>query len=148
MKRPLILLSALAALVFLIAGCGSDPTPATVTETVTEIVEVTPTPPPATGARELNLLAGAGEGTVLLNAFLARNITVRVGDTVTWGLGHPGEPHTVTFLAGTPRPPDVVPIEGRNPTDVQLNPAVAFPTRAPGAPRWRAMTAPPWSPRD
>ncbi|MDA0263971.1 MAG: hypothetical protein O2803_07415 [Chloroflexi bacterium] len=91
MKRPLILLSALAALVFLIAGCGSDPTPATVTETVTEIVEVTPTPPPATGARELNLLAGAGEGTVLLNAFLARNITVRVGDTVTWGLGHPGQ---------------------------------------------------------
>jgi len=132
MKRPLILVSALVALIFLIAACGSDPTPATVTETVE--VAVTPTPAPAAGARELKVIAGAGEDTVLLNAFLARNITVRAGDTVTWSLGHVGEVHTVSFLGGTPRPPDVIPIEGRNPTDVQLNPVTAFPTRAPGAP--------------
>ena len=59
---------------------------------------VTPTPAPAAGARELNILAGGGEDTVLFNAFLARNITVRAGDTVTWGLGHADEVHTVSFL--------------------------------------------------
>jgi plastocyanin len=80
------------------------------------------------------VLAGADEDTVMINAFLARNINVRVGDTVTWGLGHAGEPHTVSFLGGAPRPPDVIPIEGRSPIDVQLNPVVGFPTRAPGAP--------------
>jgi plastocyanin/sugar lactone lactonase YvrE len=97
-------------------------------------VLVTPTPAPAAGARELNLLAGGGEDTVLLNAFLAREITVRAGDTVTWGLGHVDEVHTVSFLGGGPRPADVVPIEDRTPTDVQLNPVVSFPTRPPGAP--------------
>ena len=36
MKRPLAILSALIALIFLVAACGSDPTPVTITETVTE----------------------------------------------------------------------------------------------------------------
>ena len=130
MKRPLILISALVVLVLLIAACSSDPETVTVAQTVV----VAPTSVPAAGARELMVMAGAGEDTVLLNAFLARNITVRAGDTVTWGLGHPDEVHTVSFLGGAPRPPDVVPIEGRNPTDVQLNPVTAFPTRAPGGP--------------
>jgi len=38
MKRPLAILSALIALIFLVAACGSDPTPVTITETVTETV--------------------------------------------------------------------------------------------------------------
>jgi plastocyanin/sugar lactone lactonase YvrE len=121
----------------LIAACGDDPTavPTTVPTTPETIeVVVTPTPLPPAGARELTLLVGAGEDTVLLNAFLARDITVRAGDTVTWNLGHTDEVHTVSFLSGGPRPADVIPIEGRNPTDVQLNPQIAFPTRFPGQP--------------
>ena len=131
MKRPLILVAALFALTFLVAACGDDPTP--VGSGTTEVV-VTPTPLPAAGARELSLLVGAGEDTVLINAFLARDITVRAGDTVTWSLGHPDEPHTVSFLAGADCPADAIPIEGRTPIDFQLNPIVGFGTRAPGAP--------------
>ena len=131
MKRPLILVAALFALTFLVVACGDDPTP--VGSGTTEVA-VTPTPLPAAGARELSLLVGAGEDTVLINAFLARDITVRAGDTVTWSLGHPDEPHTVSFLAGADCPADAIPIEGRTPIDFQLNPIVGFGTRAPGAP--------------
>ncbi|NQW22555.1 MAG: SMP-30/gluconolactonase/LRE family protein [SAR202 cluster bacterium] len=133
MKRPLILISALVALVLLIAACGGDTTPEPAESAAMEVV-VTPTPLPAAGAREVTILAGGGEDTVLLNAFLARDITVRAGDTVTWNLGHPDEVHTVSFLSGGARIPDVIPVEGGAPTDLQLNPAVAFPTRFPGTP--------------
>ena len=90
--------------------------------------------PQAAAPRELTLMVGSGEATVSVNAFLPSNVTVRVGDTVTWKLGHPDEPHTTVFLSGGARPPVAVPIAGGGPTDLQMPPKVAFPTRAPGAP--------------
>ena len=88
----------------------------------------------AVAPRELTLLAGAGEDTVSVNAFLPSNVTVRVGDTVTWKLNQPDEPHTTTFLSGGARPPVAIPVEGGGPTDIQMPPNAAFPTRPPGAP--------------
>ena len=84
--------------------------------------------------RELTLLAGAGEDTLSVNAFLPSQVTVRVGDTVTWKPQHPDEPHSVTFLSGGERPPGAIPIKGGGPTDIQLNPQTAFPTRGRDAP--------------
>lgn len=99
------------------------------TATVADPVQV----PQAAAPRELTLLVGAGEDTVSVNAFLPSNVTVRAGDTVTWKLNQPDEPHTTTFLSGGARPPVAIPIEGGGPTDIQMPPNVAFPTRPPGA---------------
>jgi plastocyanin len=84
--------------------------------------------------REITLLVGSGQDTTSVNAFLPTEVTVRVGDTVTWKLGHPDEPHTTTFLSKGARPPVAIPIAGGGPTDFQMPPQVAFPSRAPGAP--------------
>ncbi len=47
-----------------------------------------------------------------VNAFLPSSLTVHVGDSVRWTLASQFAPHTVTFLAGTPRPTDFVPGPG------------------------------------
>ena len=95
---------------------------------------MTPTAVPPQAAREIKLAAGSGEDSIALNSFFPSKVTVREGDTLTWTLGHPDEPHTISFLSGAPRPTDLIPIEGGSPTDVQLTPSTQFPTRASGAP--------------
>lgn len=51
---------------------------------------------------------------VQVNAFLPGDLTVDVGDSVTWNLGS-GEFHTVTFLSGTVAPPLIGPGPSFNP---------------------------------
>ena len=90
--------------------------------------------PQAAAPKELTLLVGAGEDTVSVNAFLPSKVTVRGGDTVTRKLNHTGELHTTHFLSGGQRPPPAMPIAGGGPTDLQIPPVIAFPSRPPGAP--------------
>jgi plastocyanin len=79
--------------------------------------------PPAS----LNLVAGLGERTISWNDFLRGNIRVEEGTTVTWTV-QSDELHTVTFLAGNPRPNILVPQpEGGN-RPPMLEPAYAFPS--------------------
>ena len=47
--------------------------------------------------------AASGDGVSLLQ-FLAKDITVRRGDTVSWTVADPAEIHTITFLSGGPDP--------------------------------------------
>jgi plastocyanin len=56
------------------------------------------------GERAVTVSAGVGDGPVALMRFLPANITVHVNDLVSWLNHDPGEPHTVTFLAGNPKP--------------------------------------------
>lgn len=102
---------------------------------VTRVVEVTPPSPPAEPQepREIALLAGAGQDTVSINAFFPASLRIRAGDTVTWKINS-DEPHTATFLADEPPPPDPIPIPDGGPTDIMLNPKSFFSTRAPDAP--------------
>ncbi|MCH7817422.1 MAG: hypothetical protein IIC60_12730, partial [Proteobacteria bacterium] len=92
----------------------------------------TPETPQTAAPRELTALVGSGRDTEAIIAFLPSMLTVRAGDTITWRLDS-DEIHTVSFLSGLPVPGFAVPIPGGGPTDLMLNPDVAFPTRAPGA---------------
>jgi plastocyanin len=56
------------------------------------------------GERAVTVSAGVGDGPVALMRFLPSNITVHVNDLVAWLNHDPSEPHTVTFLAGSPKP--------------------------------------------
>lgn len=106
------------------------------TSEVTRVVEViapTPKEVPAQEARELTVLAGAGQDTVAINAFFPASLHIRAGDTVTWNINS-DEPHTATFLSGSAPPPEPIPIPGGGPTDLMSNPVLAFPSRAPEAP--------------
>jgi len=58
------------------------------------------------------------------NAFLPHDITVNVGDTVTWTVAT-GEFHTVSFLSGGAPPPLIIP---GGPFGVQFNPAAILPS--------------------
>ena len=89
--------------------------------------------PEAVGAREITLLVGAGEDTTSVNSFLPSKVAVRAGDTVTFKLNS-DEAHTTHFLSGGARPPVAIPIPDGGPTDVQMPPEVAFPSRPPGGP--------------
>jgi plastocyanin len=84
-------------------------------------------------ARELTVLAGAGQDTVSINAFFPASLRVRTGDTVTWKINS-DEPHTASFLSGSAPPPEPIPIPDGGPTDLMSNPMLAFPSRAPDAP--------------
>lgn len=88
---------------------------------------------PAEAPREVVVLSGAGQDTHLINAFLPSVLKIRAGDTVTWKINS-DEPHTATFLSGAEPPPDPIPMPGGGPTDLMLNPQIAFSTRAPDAP--------------
>jgi plastocyanin len=81
----------------------------------------------------VTILAGAGQDTVSINAFFPASVRVRAGDTVTWRINS-NEPHTASFLSGEAAPVDPIPIPNGGPTDLMLNPAIAFPSRAPDAP--------------
>ena len=87
--------------------------------------------PPA--PREVRVLVGAGQDTLSINAFLPSKVTIRAGDTVTWELNHPDEPHTVTFLSGGGLVPFAVPVRGGAPNDVTVDPQGSTPTRRLGA---------------
>ncbi len=80
-------------------------------------------------AQVLLLNAGEGEGVISMNGFNLPNVRVAEGTTITWTNMGNGEPHTVTFLAGRPRPFPVIPQpedpSGRPP---MLNPDMFFPT--------------------
>jgi plastocyanin len=88
---------------------------------------------PSQAPSELTVLAGAGQDTVSINAFFPASLRIRAGDTVTWKINS-NEPHLATFLAGEPPPPDPIPIPDGGPTDLMLNPKLAFPSKAPDAP--------------
>jgi plastocyanin len=82
----------------------------------------------------LRLLAGLGEGIVSANQFVgdpafpgANQVRIAAGTTVTWALGS-DEPHTVTFLAGRPRPPFVIPQPEGGDRLPMLNPELMAPT--------------------
>ena len=87
--------------------------------------------PPA--PREVKVLVGAGQDTLSINAFLPSKVTIRAGDTVTWELNHPDEPHTVTFLTGGGLIPFAVPVRGGAPNDLTVDSQGSTPTRRLGA---------------
>ena len=86
--------------------------------------------PGALAATPVGWQATAGTSTrdeaVQVNAFLPKNLTVDVGDSITWSVKS-GEFHTVTFPTGTEPPPFIVPIQGVP----QINPAAAAPSGGP-----------------
>ena len=126
-----IFLAALLPLALIIVACTTE-------IEVEKIVEVTGEVPVssatvATEPRELNLLVGSGRDTEAILQFFPRNLTVKVGDSVTWKIDT-DEIHTVAFLPeGAPVPPFPAPIAGEDLGNFMLNPQVAFPTRLPGA---------------
>lgn len=63
---------------------------------------------------------------VQVNAFLPRDITVDVGDSITWNI-RSGEFHTVTFLSGADAPPLII----VGPGGPSINPAAAAPSGGP-----------------
>lgn len=86
----------------------------------------------AHGGDHVTVLAGAGQDTTVVSAFLPGVIRVEVGTTVTWRLNG-DEVHTVTFLGSDEPPHFAVPApEGQE--GIVFNPQVAFPSRPPGAP--------------
>jgi len=105
----------------------------------------------AQGPRNVTVMVGAGQDTAVVFGFFPATVRVRAGDTVTWRMNN-DDLHTVTFMGGTRVEPQaggvqdplgpggnlipalVVPQPGGGPQDAMLNPQVAFPTRAPGAP--------------
>ena len=66
----------------------------------------------AQAPRHWNVAAGAQsrDEAIQANAFLARDVWVDVGDSITWTVDS-AEFHTVTFLSGTPEPPFIVAVE-------------------------------------
>ncbi|HIM48314.1 MAG TPA: hypothetical protein EYM32_05510 [Dehalococcoidia bacterium] len=104
-----IFLAALLPLALIIVACTTE-------IEVEKIVEVTGEVPVssatvATEPRELNLLVGSGRDTEAILQFFPRNLTVKVGDSVTWKIDT-DEIHTVAFLPeGAPVPPFPAPIE-------------------------------------
>jgi len=63
----------------------------------------------------------------LIEAFFPENVTIHVGDTVHW-VQASHEIHTVTFLAGAPVPPIIMPNPaGLNPSPLMFNPQAVVP---------------------
>ena len=92
-----IFLAALLPLALIIVACTTE-------IEVEKIVEVTGEVPVssatvATEPRKLNLLVGSGRDTEAILQFFPRNLTVRVGDSVTWKIDT-DEIHPVGFFGG------------------------------------------------
>ncbi len=134
------------ALLFLSACQMMTPTPVVmeVTREVPVTVEVpkevevvvtaTPEPMMAYEPREVMARAGEGQDTSTVQAFLPETLHIRAGDTVTWKLVG-DDLHTVSLAGDEAMPIIVLPIDGADPSKgVMFNPAVAFPSRMPGAP--------------
>jgi plastocyanin len=60
------------------------------------------------GDRSVVVAAGAGDGRVAVVRFMPANVVVHVNDLVSWVNQDAVQPHTVTFLAGEPRPENLV----------------------------------------
>jgi plastocyanin len=86
--------------------------------------------PAAAAAAPVEWQAGAGVSTaseaIQANTFLPRELTVNVGDRITWHLNS-GEFHTVTFLSGAAAPPFIT----IGPNGPELNPAAVAPSGGP-----------------
>ena len=98
-------------------------------------------------SRNLTVLAGAGQDTVMVTAFFPQNIRIRAGDTLTWK-NESDQDHVVGFTQGSTPPgqlnPNVqaapgedipvanAPVPGR-PGATMINPARAFPNVESGA---------------
>jgi plastocyanin len=78
----------------------------------------------AAGAADWQAAAGASsrDEAIQVNAFLPRQLSVNVGDSITWSL-RSGEFHTVTFLSGGEAPPLII----GTPSGPDFNPVVAAP---------------------
>jgi len=104
---------------------------------------------PANQARNLTVLVGGGQDTLQALNFFPMSVRVRQGNTVTWRI-EGDELHTASFVKGVTEwgpgaaqiplgapgemnPGFAAPIPGGPPEALQLNPQLAFPTRAPGA---------------
>jgi len=96
-----------------------------------------PSPLAAQPASTLNVAAGLGERAVSWNDFLPGTVRVPVGTAVNWTV-RSDELHTVTFLAGQPRPGLFVPQPEGPDRPPMLDPLYAFPT-APAGP-WDGTT--------
>jgi plastocyanin len=70
--------------------------------------------------------ASTRDEAVQANSFLPRELSVNVGDSITWTVGS-GEFHTVTFLSGAAAPPFVI----VTPSGPQFNPAAVVPSGGP-----------------
>jgi plastocyanin len=68
---------------------------------------------------------------VSIMSFFPQDITIHVGDTVTWK-ANSHEIHTVTFLAGNPMPDIIIPAPAEMASPLQINPLAAFPTPTDG----------------
>jgi plastocyanin len=106
---------------------------------------------PANEASTVTVLVGGGQDTLQMLANFPMNVRVHAGDAVTFKINSKEEIHTVSFSQGVPpgpgwaqspvQPPGVQipafvsPLPGGGPEDFMLNPAIAFPTRFPGAPQ-------------
>jgi plastocyanin len=75
------------------------------------------------------VLVGAEDTTLgaTVTAYFPDTLTIHAGDTVHWQ-GNAHEIHTVTFLAGTPLPPLIVPAPDGMPSPLMINPTIAYPT--------------------
>ena len=100
---------------------------------VTALILSLALPPAAATAQDtLALWAGQGDGPVSMNGFVADpalspgTARVAVGTTVTWTIGS-DEPHTITFLAGGPRPDLLIPQPESMSLPPMANPQVFFP---------------------
>jgi plastocyanin len=82
------------------------------------------------GGLTVAVAAGVGDGHVALMRFLPQDLTIRVGDQVTWTNQDPEVPHTVTFMVGgMPHPEVIRPVpQPDGPPLLTLNPAVLQPT--------------------
>jgi plastocyanin len=87
-------------------------------------------PGAAAAADPVSWQAAVGAATrneaVQVNAFLPRNLTVDVGDSITWTVAS-GEFHTVTFLSGAAAPPLIT----VGPNGPEFNPAAVAPSGGP-----------------
>ena len=89
-------------------------------------------------AQNFTVLVGGNDSAynAELQGFFPQNITIHVGDKVTWKQ-NTMDIHTVTFTPGMNKTPDlIVPVPGVN-GSLMINPLVAFPAEPAG------ITAPP-----
>jgi len=87
----------------------------------------------ADGTHTYTVLAGLGDesqGFDFMYFFGGANLTIKVGDQVTWTVSKntPGMIHTITFLSGSPEPDFIIPQSPSSSTSLSVNPQVANPS--------------------
>ena len=145
MRRVLILVSVLLALVVTLAACGggvsdqefdavqqdlnTEKAKVSDLESRLAIAEATPEPQ---APRTLTVLVGAGQDTTVIVGFFPSTLRIRAGDTVVWKLNS-DESLQVMFTSGEVRPDSIIPVPDVSGL-AMLNPQDFFPSRLPGAP--------------